>query len=167
MCGAPAWRSETSKTRRPSRAAGQARSASSISRTRSVRGSCHSARHAIPAAAAPAAAAPAAIARFHDVRPEVVVRCRTAPDVAAAIAFARAAELPVAARSGGHDFAGRSSTHGVLVDVGLMDAVSVGPDGVATVGAGARLARVYDALAARERTIPAGCGPDVGASGLV
>ena len=108
-----------------------------------------------------------AIARFHDARPDAVVRCRTAGDVAAAIAFAHAAGLRVAARSGGHDFAGRSTTDGVVVDVGPMDAVALGPDGVATIGAGARLARVYDALAAQGRTIPAGCGPEVGAAGLV
>ena len=46
-----------------------------------------------------------------------------------------------------------------------MDAVDVG-GGVATVGAGARLGRVYDALDAHGRTIAAGCGPDVGIAGL-
>ncbi len=47
-----------------------------------------------------------------------------------------------------------------------MRSVSV-PDGVATVvGAGARLGDVYDALAEHDLTIPAGCGPSVGISGL-
>jgi FAD/FMN-containing dehydrogenase len=37
---------------------------------------------------------------------------------------------------------------------------------VATIGAGARLGRVYDALARHGRTIAAGCGPEVGIAGL-
>jgi FAD/FMN-containing dehydrogenase len=102
-----------------------------------------------------------AIARFHDVRPAAVVRCRAAEDVLAAAAVG----LPVAARSGGHCFAGRSTTTGVVIDVGPLDAVSVA-DGVATIGAGARLGAVYDALLEHGVTIPAGCGPEVGIAGL-
>jgi FAD/FMN-containing dehydrogenase len=104
-----------------------------------------------------------AIARFHDVRPQAVVRCRAPEDVAQAIAFADG--LPVAARSGGHCFAGRSTTTGMVIDVGPLDDVSVS-DGLATIGAGARLGRVYDALLEHGVTIPAGCGPEVGIAGL-
>jgi FAD/FMN-containing dehydrogenase len=105
------------------------------------------------------------IARFDGVRPRVVVRCRAAEDVAQAIALARGEGLPLALRSGGHCFAGRSSTTGVVIDVSGMAAVSVS-DATVTVGAGARLADVYDALAAHGRTIAAGCGPTVGIAGL-
>src|SRR3954454_19310485 len=79
------------------------------------------------------------IARFDGVRPRAVVRCRTPEDVAHAIASAGEQGLPLALRSGGHCFAGRSSTTGVVIDVSAMDAVSVADDTVA-VGAGARLA---------------------------
>jgi FAD/FMN-containing dehydrogenase len=102
-----------------------------------------------------------AIARFHDVRPQAVVRCKAPEDVIAAVAVG----LPVAARSGGHCFAGRSTTTGIVIDLGPLDAVAVS-DGVATVGAGARLGRVYDALLEHGVTIPAGCGPQVGIAGL-
>ena len=105
------------------------------------------------------------IARFDRVRPRVVVRCRASEDVAQAIAMARKEGLPLALRSGGHCFAGRSSTTGVVIDVSGMGAVSVSGDTVA-VGAGVRLADVYDALAAHGRTIAAGCGPTVGIAGL-
>ena len=109
-----------------------------------------------------------AIARFWDAsRPAAIVRCASADDVAGAIAFARAEGLPLAVRSGGHCFAGRSSTSGVLVDVSPMASVSLGDDGVATIGAGARLGDVYDALAPHGVTIPAGCGATVGIAGLV
>jgi FAD binding domain/Berberine and berberine like len=105
------------------------------------------------------------IARFDGVRPHAVVRCRVPEDVAQALAFASQGGLHVALRSGGHCFAGRSSTTGVVIDVSGMDEVSVS-EGTVTVGAGARLADVYDALAAHDRTIAAGCGPTVGIAGL-
>jgi len=105
------------------------------------------------------------IARFHDVRPLALVRCRSAADVAEAIWFAGRYGLRVAARSGGHCFAGRSSTTGVVIDVSPMDSVSVADD-VATIGAGARLGAVYDALEEDGLTIVAGCGPTVGIAGL-
>jgi FAD/FMN-containing dehydrogenase len=105
------------------------------------------------------------IARFHDTRPQAVVLCATPQDVSETISFARGSGLPTAARSGGHSFAGGSSTEGIVIDVTPMRSVSVS-GGVATVGAGARLGEVYDALAEHGLTIPAGCGPSVGISGL-
>jgi FAD/FMN-containing dehydrogenase len=105
------------------------------------------------------------IARFDAVRPRAVVRCRAAEDVAHVLLSARRDGLHVALRSGGHCFAGRSSTTGIIIDVSGIDAVSVS-DGTATVGAGARLGALYDALTAHGRTIAAGCGPTVGIAGL-
>ncbi|WP_327001728.1 FAD-binding oxidoreductase [Dactylosporangium sp. NBC_01737] len=103
--------------------------------------------------------------RFHHVRPRAVVRCATPAAVAETIAFVRRAGLPAVLRGGGHDFAGRSTTTGVVIDTTPLHAVTVG-DGVARVGAGANLAQVYAALAGSGRTIPAGCGPGVGIAGL-
>ena len=108
-----------------------------------------------------------AVARFHDVRPAAVVRCATAEDVVAALAAARRAGLPVAVRGGGHCFAGRSSTAGVVLDTGAMRSVALSAGAeLATIGAGARLGDVYDALAPHGRTVVAGCGPTVGIAGL-
>jgi FAD/FMN-containing dehydrogenase len=106
-----------------------------------------------------------ALARFQDIRPAATFACDGADDVVEAIGHARHAGLPLAVRSGGHCFAGRSSTEGVLIDVSPMDGVTVA-DGRATIGAGARLGDVYDALDAQGLTIPAGCGPEVGIAGL-
>jgi FAD/FMN-containing dehydrogenase len=105
------------------------------------------------------------LARFHDVRPQAVVRCATPSDVAATIALGRRAGVHVVARGGGHCFAGRSSTGGIVIDLAPMSAVAVA-DGAATVGGGARLGDVYDALDAHGLTIAAGCGPSVGIAGL-
>lgn len=107
----------------------------------------------------------AALARFEGIRPAVVARCASAADVTDALASARRSGLDVAVRSGGHCFAGRSSTRGLLIDVGPMSGVTV-DGGLAVVGAGALLADVYDALAPHGVTIAAGCGPDVGIAGL-
>jgi FAD/FMN-containing dehydrogenase len=106
-----------------------------------------------------------AIARFHDVRPQAVVLCRTPVDVSETISLARRSGLESAIRSGGHCFAGHSSTHGMVIDVSPMRSVSVS-GGVATIGAGARLGDVYDSLDEHGLTIPAGCGPSVGIAGL-
>jgi FAD/FMN-containing dehydrogenase len=106
-----------------------------------------------------------AIARFNHVRPEAVVRCETPGDVAETISFAQMIGLRTATRSGGHCFAGRSSTDGIVIDVTPMNAVSVS-GGIATVGAGARLGDVYESLNEHDLTIPAGSCPSVGIAGL-
>ncbi|HKD32433.1 MAG TPA: FAD-binding oxidoreductase [Gaiellaceae bacterium] len=106
-----------------------------------------------------------AIGRFDHVHPAAIVRCQTAGDVAETISFAHAVGLPTATRSGGHCFAGRSSSEGIVIDVTPMDAVSVS-GAVATVGAGARLGEVYDSLSEHDRTLPAGSCPSVGIAGL-
>jgi FAD binding domain/Berberine and berberine like len=104
------------------------------------------------------------IPRFHDVRPQAVVLCRTPGDVVEAIAFARRSGIEVAVRSGGHDFAGRSSGPGMVLDLTPMHSLEVS-DGLATVGPGFRLGDLYAALAQHEVTIPGGCGATVGIGG--
>jgi FAD/FMN-containing dehydrogenase len=106
-----------------------------------------------------------AITRFHGTRPQAIVRCATPQDVAEALAFARGNDTPVTARSGGHCFAGRSTTTGIVVDVRPMRSVTL-DDGTATIGAGARLGEIYDALEEHGVTIAGGCGPEVGIAGL-
>jgi FAD/FMN-containing dehydrogenase len=103
---------------------------------------------------------------YRDVRPRLVARCRSVPDVVRALAYGRAGGHRVVPRGGGHCFAGRSSTDGIVLDLSGLDGVSVAADGIATIGAGARLERVYAALHAHGRTLPAGCGPTVGIAGL-
>jgi FAD/FMN-containing dehydrogenase len=104
-------------------------------------------------------------ARFHAVRPQAIVLCATPHDVAEAISFAARHGVQGATRSGGHCFAGRSVTRGLVIDVTPMDSVSVS-GGMATVGAGARLGGVYDSLQGHGLAIPAGTCPPVGAAGL-
>ena len=81
-------------------------------------------------------------ARFDEAIPQAVVRCISPGDVAETISFIRRHRLRSAARGGGHCFAGRSTTTGILIDVSPMRTVSVG-DGTLTIGAGAVLGEVY------------------------
>ena len=107
-----------------------------------------------------------AMTQFWHVRPQAVIRCASVDDVVRTIGFARESGVHVVPRGGGHCFAGRSSTDGIVLDLTPLHSISVSPAGVATVGAGARLADVYDALHQHGRTLPAGCGPPVGITGL-
>ena len=103
--------------------------------------------------------------RFDSVRPAGIAYCASPSDVQRSVAFARAHSLPFVARSGGHSYAGYSTTTGLIIDVTLMAAVRAGP-GPAVVGAGARLIDVYSTLNAAGVSIPAGSCPTVGIAGL-
>jgi FAD/FMN-containing dehydrogenase len=105
------------------------------------------------------------LARFGDVHPQAVVLCQTPSDVAETLSLAVRVGLPTATRSGGHCFAGHSSSDGVVIDVTPMNEVSVAGD-IATIGAGARLGDVYRSLSEHDRTIAAGSCPSVGIAGL-
>jgi FAD/FMN-containing dehydrogenase len=95
-----------------------------------------------------------------------VVRAVDATDVAKAIVFGREHGIRTVPRSGGHCFAGRSSTDELLIDVTQLNQVEVSGQ-YATVGAGARLGAVYDVLDSEGRTLPAGTWPTVGIGGHV
>ncbi len=73
-----------------------------------------------------------------DRRPALIVRCRTAGDVVAALAAARRAGLEVSVRGGGHNVAGRAVTDGgVMIDLAEMKQVAIDTDrATATVGGG-------------------------------
>ena len=91
-----------------------------------------------------------------------LVRCRSVEDVVHAVRHARS----VTPRGGGHCFVDRVPADGTVLDMSGMAGVSVAPDGTATIGAGAVLAQVYTRLHDHGRTLPAGCGPTVGITGL-
>jgi FAD/FMN-containing dehydrogenase len=105
-------------------------------------------------------------AAYREVRPRLVVLCRSVLDVVSTVKYAAATGDRIVPRGGGHCFAGRSSTDGIVLDMSGLDDISVADDRVATIRAGARLGQVYAALHAYGRTLPAGCGPTVGITGL-
>ena len=105
-------------------------------------------------------------ARFDRVRPLAVAYAESAADVRRIVFWARKYEVPLAIRSGGHSFAGYSTTTGLVADVSRLSGVQLAADGTASVGAGAQLGPVYQALWDDGRAVPFGSCPTVGVSGL-
>jgi FAD/FMN-containing dehydrogenase len=63
-----------------------------------------------------------------DRRPRLIARCSGTADVAAAVRFARARDLEIAVRGGGHNVAGTAvCDDGIVIDLSAMSAVSVDP----------------------------------------
>jgi FAD/FMN-containing dehydrogenase len=61
-----------------------------------------------------------------DRRPRLIARCSGTADVAAAVRFARARDLEIAVRGGGHNVAGTAvCDDGMVIDLSAMRAVSV------------------------------------------
>jgi hypothetical protein len=73
-----------------------------------------------------------------DRRPALIARCSSTDDVAKVIAFARAHDLPLAVRGGGHNGGGLGSVDdGLVIDLSGLKGVRVDPDrGVAEVAGG-------------------------------
>jgi FAD/FMN-containing dehydrogenase len=64
-----------------------------------------------------------------DKTPALIARCASVDDVKAAVGFARAHDLLVAVRGGGHSVAGHGTCDdGLVIDLSLMRAVRVDPD---------------------------------------
>ena len=104
--------------------------------------------------------------RFEGLRPDAVVHVENTADVAAAVRWADRFDVRVVARSGGHSYAGYSSTgDGVVLDLSKLRGVRVA-GGRATVGPGAQLIDVQRALTRRGVTVPSGSCPSVGIGGL-
>jgi FAD/FMN-containing dehydrogenase len=102
-----------------------------------------------------------------DRRPAVIVRCRTAADVVAALGFARGAGLEVSVRGGGHNVAGRSVTDGgVMIDLAEMKSISVDPErATATAGGGVLWAELNDAAAEHGLAVTGGAISTTGIAG--
>ena len=76
--------------------------------------------------------------RFSNLRPAAVVEVKNAADVQAVMKWAGKYDVNVRARSGGHSYAGYSTTRGLVVDVTRMNGVELRSGGIARIGAGAR-----------------------------
>lgn len=109
----------------------------------------------------------AANSRFDPIIPAVIARCASVTDVQQILAFARIFQLPITGRSGGHNYAGYSSTRGILLDLALIADIQHEPtDDTAWIGAGAKLGDIYHQLSSKGRSIPGGSCVGVGIAGL-
>ena len=104
--------------------------------------------------------------RFDGVRPLAVAYAKTIADVRRVIQWANRYGVRLATRSGGHSFAGYSTTSGLVLDLSRLTNVHLNPGGTASVAAGTKLGSVYRRLSAVGRAVPFGTCEAVGVSGL-
>lgn len=112
--------------------------------------------------------------RFDTSQPLAVLSAASTHDVSAAVRFAAEAGVPVAVRAGGHSYSGYSSgdapaaglAPSLVIDVRNLSRITVNADGTVTMGPGASLIRVYEAVGQRGSALAGGSCPTVGIAGL-
>lgn len=109
--------------------------------------------------------------RWADVHPRAVALCTGPDDVRACVEWLQEQKGPsrdFAVRSGGHNYAGFSTTNGLLIDVKPMNRITIDRGTrTAVVEAGASNQDLADALRGAGFAVPSGRCPTVGTSGLV
>jgi FAD/FMN-containing dehydrogenase len=103
-----------------------------------------------------------------DRRPGLIARCDGAPDVAAAVRFAREAGLPVSVYGGGHGVTGKAvCDDGVMIDLRPMKEIEVDPDKrTCRAGAGLTWGELDAATQEHGLAVTGGRHPTTGIGGL-
>ncbi|EWM18642.1 FAD-binding oxidoreductase [Kutzneria sp. 744] len=65
------------------------------------------------------------IAEYDAIRPQAIAYCQTQSDVRNCVLFARAQNVPVRVRSGGHNYHGWSTGDGLVIDVSRFDQATI------------------------------------------
>jgi len=121
----------------------------------------------LPGSAAYARLAPVFNGRYAGVHPAAVAQPLDANDLAAALRVARARDLRVRVRAGGHNYIGASTVAGgVVLDLRRLRGIKLLPDGSVLAGAGLRQIELISALARRGRAVVHGSCPTVGVAGF-
>ena len=106
--------------------------------------------------------------QYASTLPKGIARCADEADVQTCLQWAQANRVPLVARSGGHSYAGYSTTTGLMIDVSPMNQVDIdAATGLAVLGGGARNSTVYAAARPLSRAITHGRCKEVGVAGLV
>ena len=107
--------------------------------------------------------------RYGATLPAGIARCGTPEDVQACIKWVKELAMPFAVRSGGHNYAGFSTTPGLLIDMTLMAGAEpvAGSDGLVRVLGGTLNSYVYKQMERLGRTITHGRCDSVGAAGFL
>lgn len=85
---------------------------------------------------------------MHDRRPALIARCMNSTDVSNAITFASERSLLTAVRGGGHSWPGKSvCDDGIMIDLALMNTVTVDADAMRAHARGGSLLNALDTAA--------------------
>ncbi|MFE3019120.1 FAD-binding oxidoreductase [Streptomyces sp. NPDC059256] len=103
---------------------------------------------------------------FDAVRPAGVAYCRSVGDVRTCLSFAQHNGVPAVARSGGHSYAGYSTTKGLVIDVSQLNGIRVGGQ-TTMVGPGAQLTDLVDAAGSHGVGFASGICPTVAMGGYL
>ncbi len=100
------------------------------------------------------------------LRPKLRALCKTANAVSVMVNWCRSNNVPFAVRSGGHSYEGFSQSSSVVIDTRMMNQITFDRTAqTMTVGAGATLGPVYEAIGAAGFGFPGGSCPTVGIAG--
>ncbi len=99
--------------------------------------------------------------------PAFIALCTTTAEVAQAVSFGIKNKMPVSIKSGGHCFEGFSCNNdGLVINLSLMNKVEWVNDSEINVGAGCRIADLYNSILPKNKLLPAGSCAGVGLAGL-
>ncbi len=106
--------------------------------------------------------------RYARTLPAGIARCLVGEDVATAIGWSRENNIPLITRSGGHSYAGYSTTTGLMIDMTLLNQIGFDPaSSTVTIAGGALNEQIYAKLASVGMTITHGRCPSVGAAAFL
>ena len=106
--------------------------------------------------------------RYAGIHPEGVALCADTADARTALLWARENRVPFAVRSGGHSYAGYSTSAGLVISLARMNWVRVDRESLTIrLGPGALNRDLYAALAGTGVATPGGRCPSVAVSGLL
>jgi FAD/FMN-containing dehydrogenase len=113
-----------------------------------------------------AATAPAN-GRYLNITPMAAALCADERDVVTCVDWSRRYGVQPVGRTGGHSYAGYSTTTGLIIDMGRLNSVAIDRrNGTATVGGGALNANVFKATKGGPLFLPVGTCLGVGVGGL-
>lgn len=105
---------------------------------------------------------------YLSVKPQAIALCQSEDDVVQCVKWARQNNMPIAARTGGHSYAGFSRTTGLIIDLSQMTNIQFDAStNVATLEGGVHNQQVYKAGRAASSSVTHGRCKGVGVAGLV
>ena len=105
--------------------------------------------------------------RHEDIRPTVIALCENEADIVYCLKWAKTYSVPFRVKSGGHSYEAYSSVAGLVIDLSLMNTITLDTNAnTATIGAGAKLGQIYQAVAEKNYAFVGGSCPFVGVGGL-